>query len=55
MGGTTGFGQGQAGGEQEGGPVDAVEADDLLADEVKVGGPVLFEQRAVVGVSESEP
>ncbi len=33
----------QAGGEQEGGPVDAVEADDLFADEVEVGGPVFFE------------
>ncbi len=35
--------QREAGGEQEGGPVDAVEADDLFADEVEVGGPELFE------------
>ena len=45
-----GFGQRQAGGEQECGPVDAVEADDLFADEVEVGGPVLFELGLLGGV-----
>jgi len=29
--------------QQDGGPVDAVEARDLLADEVQVGGPVALE------------
>ena len=38
-----GLGQRQAGGHQECGPVDAVEAGDLFADEVQVGGPVLVE------------
>ena len=38
----TALGRRQAGGHQEGGPVDAVEADDLFADEVEVGGPVAF-------------
>ncbi len=33
-----GLGERQAGGHQEGGPVDAVEADDLLAYEVEVAG-----------------
>ena len=44
-----GLGRGEAGGEEEGGPVDAVEADDLFADEVEVGGPVLFELCGVFG------
>ena len=48
--GSDGFGEWQVGGEQEGWPVDAVEADDLLAYEVEVGGPVLFEFGDVGGV-----
>ena len=39
----------EAGGEQEGGPVDAVEADDLLADEVEIGRPVFGEAGNVLG------
>ena len=46
----TALGSGRFGGEQEGGPVDAVEADDLFADEVEVGGPVFFEFGLVGGV-----
>ena len=48
-----GFGQRQTGGHQERGPVDAVEADDLLADEVQVGGPEGF-VLAVVGAAPAQ-
>ncbi len=43
-------GGGNAGGHQERGPVDAVEAADLLADEVHVGGPEFCEARLVGGI-----
>ena len=42
--------QGQPGGHQESRPVDAVEAGDLLADEVHVGGPELIKARLVSGI-----
>ena len=45
-----GFWQRQIGGQQERGPVDAVEADDLFADEMEIGGPVFFELLLVGGV-----
>jgi len=38
--GEDGFWQRQSGGHQEGRPVDAVEADDVLADDVEIGRPV---------------
>ena len=37
------LGSGRSGGEQKRGPVDAVEADDLFADEMQIGRPVAFE------------
>ena len=45
----TALGSGKSGGEQKCGPVDAVEADDLFADEVQIGGPEFLER----GVSSS--
>ena len=48
--------QRQSGGHQERGPVDRVEADDLLADQVQVGGPeVLAFDRAHVSGQRVEP
>ena len=43
--------QRSAQGHQEDGPVDGVEADDVLADKVQVRRPVLLVERAVVSVS----
>ena len=44
------LGQGQTESHEEDGPVDGVEADDVLADDVHVGGPILFKQLARVPV-----
>ena len=46
----TALGKRQVGGEEEGGPVDAVLAGDLFAHDVKVGGPVFFELFLPCGV-----
>jgi hypothetical protein len=43
-----GFWEGQASGQEEGGPVNTMEADDFFADEVEVGGPILLEVGFVV-------
>ena len=43
------FGKGRPRGQKKCGPVDAVEAADLLADHVDVGGPVFFKSRLVLG------
>ncbi len=40
----------KAGGKEKGGPVDAVEADDLFTDEVEIGGPELFVLRLLCGI-----
>ncbi len=47
-------GQRQSGGEQEGRPIDAVEAHDLFADHVYVGGPVMPESLLILSVGRAE-
>lgn len=44
------FGKGKIERHQKDGPVDGVKADDILADDMRVGGPVFFEQFAAVAV-----